>query len=304
MNARRTPGEKAFDFFNYCFLILLAVVMLFPFWLVMVNSLVGTSEYYSKSMILIPEKPTIMAYQYIFGTNWIFSGYRVTIITTVIGVLWSMFLITTAAYGLHDDVLPGRKLLHYFFLVTMWFSGGLIPYYLLITMDLKWTDNIYLLSLIDGLLVWSYLIMRNHFKGLPAELRESAILDGAGEWRSLWSIIIPLSLPVIATLTLFAAVVRWNSWTWALYFVNDEQKIPLPIILRRMVVDERQTVDGATQQLRDAWARRYSGTDRPALLDVAVKNAVIVVTALPIICLYPWFQKYFVKGVLVGSVKG
>ena len=304
MNIKRSAGDIVFDSFNYIILTLLALVTLFPFWIVLVNSFVSTAEFYSSRLILFPKAPNLMAYQYIFSTNWIFNGYKVTIITTVVGVIWSMFLVITAAFALYDNALPGNKFFHYFFLITMWFGGGLIPHYLLVSSYLRWTDNIYLLSITGGLGVWSYLIMRNHLRGIPAELRESAILDGASEWRTLWSVIIPLSMPVIATLTLFAAVGRWNSWTWALYFINDEQKLPLPMILRRMVIDERSSVSGATAQIRDAWRRQYAGGDIPALNEVAVKNATIAVTALPVICLYPWFQKYFVKGVLVGSVKG
>ena len=295
-------GSKVFDTLNYTFLALLAFITLFPFWVIMMSSLVDSTEYYSKTFVFWPSRLNLSAYQYIFGTPWIGTGYKITVQITVLGTLWGMFLTATAAFAMVNPNLPGKTFLNWFFIFTMYFGGGLIPSYIINTKYLGFTDKISAMWFPGGLGVWGFLVLRNFFRGIPGDLRESAMLDGAGEFKILWKIILPLSLPAIATLTLFNAVGMWNSWQGALYYINTNDKQPLQMILRKMVLTNEGEGNAAIRDMNLQY-RQLMGGDAP-LFQVAVKNATISVAALPIMMLYPFFQKYFAQGVLVGSVKG
>ena len=299
---RRTPGDRIFDTFNYAFLGLLTLVSAFPIWNVLMTSLVGSSEYYSKAVVLWPDHLNITAYLYILSTNWIGNGYLVTLFITVTGTLFDMALVITAAYAMSRKGLPGHRLLNYYFLFTMYFSGGLIPYYLIVTKYLHLSDNILAMVITTGLNVWSYLVLRNFFREIPAEVSESARIDGASEMRTLLRIILPLALPSIATLSLFSAVSHWNEWGRALYFINSEEKLPLQMILRKIVLDQN-----SSRAMRTAMDKAYQtlvGGSDATLFEEAVKAATITVSVVPIMLVYPFIQKYFVKGVMVGSIKG
>jgi len=198
-------------------------------------------------------------------------------------------------------VLPGKSLLTFYFIFTMYFSGGLVPYYLVVSKYLRLSDTLAAIIITNGVNVWALLVLRTFFRELPTSIPESAIIDGANEFQILVRIIIPLSLPPLATLTLFSAVSHWNEWARALYFINNEFKLPLQMVLRRMILDPysstmRGNMDKAYQNLM--------GGSAETLFDVAIKSATVTVTTLPILCVYPFLQRYFVKGVLVGAVKG
>lgn len=299
---KRTLGDWIFDSFNYLFLGLLGLIAMFPFWNVIMTSLVGSAEYYSKAVVLWPDHINITGYQYIFSTNWIATGYGVTVLITVFGTLFDMLLVCTAAFAMTKKDLVGYKFFNYYFLLTMYFSGGLIPYYLIVTRYLHLIDNILAMIITSGISVWSYLVMRNFLKEIPAELSESARIDGASELKILISIMLPLALPSIATLSLFSAVGHWNEWGRALYFINSPEKEPLQMILRKIVLDPN-SLGNMKGNMEKAYQGLVGGTDK-TLFDGAVKAATITVTAIPILLVYPFLQKYFVKGVLVGSVKG
>jgi putative aldouronate transport system permease protein len=299
---RRSAGDWIFDSINYVFLGLLGLATLFPFWNVIMTSLVGSAEYYSKAVVLWPSHVNISGYLYIFSTNWIATGYGVTVLITVGGTLFDMILVCTAAYAMTKKDLVGYKFFNYYFLLTMYFSGGLIPYYLVVMKYLQLADSILSMIITSSLNVWSYLVLKNFLKEIPAELPESARIDGAGELKILARIMLPLCLPSIATLALFSAVGHWNEWSRALYFINSPEKEPLQMILRKIVLDHNAL--GRMQGAMDkAYQNLVGGTDE-TLFEEAVKAATVTVTALPIMLVYPFLQKYFVKGVLVGSVKG
>lgn len=299
---KRSVGDWIFDSSNYLFLGLLGLITLFPFWNVFMTSLVGSAEYYAKPIVLWPDSPTLTAYRYIFSTNWIGSGFLTTIIITVAGTLFDMLLVCTAAYGMLKKSLPGYKFFNYYFLLTMYFGGGLIPYYLIVTKYLGLTDSIFAMIITSSLSVWSYLVLKNFLREIPAELSESAKIDGANEFTILFRIMLPLSLPSIATLSLFSAVGHWNEWSRALYFINSPDKLPLQMILRKMVLD--QNTVAAMKGAMDRAYQNLMGGSNETLFDEAVKAATVAVTTIPIMLVYPFIQKYFVKGVLVGSVKG
>ena len=299
---RRSIGDWIFDSINYVFLGILGLATLFPFWNVMMTSMVGSSEYYAKEVVLWPSHFNFSGYLYIFSTNWIATGYGVTVLITVLGTLFDMILVCTAAYAMTKKDIIGHKFFNYFFLLTMYFSGGLIPYYLIVTKYLHLTDNIASMIITSSLGIWSYLVMKNFLREMPPELTESARIDGAGELTILLRIMLPLSLPSIATLSLFAAVGHWNEWGRALYFINSAEKEPLQMILRKIVLDPNSL--GRMQGTMDKAYQELVGGTNDTLFEEAVKAATVTVTALPIMLVYPFLQKYFVKGVLVGSVKG
>jgi len=302
MNFARTTGEKIFDAANYVFLALLGLLFFLPFWIVATNSFLTSQEFYSRAIVLWPQRPSIAAYQFLFQTDWIYTGYRVTLVTIVVGTAWHTFLPLTAAYALYDKDLPGRRWLHYYLVFPMFFGGGIVPSFILINNILGLRNNYVGIAIAGSMTVFHYLIFRNHFMGIPVELRESAYLDGAREARILWSIILPLSLPTIATLVLFQVVGRWNAWQWGLFYIDDQKMWPLGMVLRQLIVNENLTQQqGEAAQLMQMFERDF-GIEN--YFYPAVRNAAIMVTSIPIIVLYPFFQKYFVKGVLIGSVKG
>jgi putative aldouronate transport system permease protein len=299
---KRSIGDWIFDSINYVFLGILALATLFPFWNVIMTSLVGQAEYYAKPVILWPSHPQITAYLYILSTNWIGTGFLTTIKVTVFGTLFDMFLVCTAAYAMIRKNLLGYKFFNYFFLLTMYFSGGLIPYFLIVNNYLRMSDTLAALIITSSLNVWSYLVLKNFLREIPAELPESARIDGANELTILFRIMLPLSLPSIATLALFSAVGHWNEWVRALYFINSQEKLPLQMILRKIVLDAN-----SARAMRGAMEKAYQdmvGGSNETVFEEAVKAATVAVTTLPIMLVYPFIQKYFVKGVLVGSVKG
>jgi putative aldouronate transport system permease protein len=298
---RRTKGELVFDIVNVSIFCALGLVMVFPFWNVIASSFVGAEEYYSRPFVLLPHAPKLNAYLYILSTKWIPNSFRVSTLVTIGGTAYDMLLVVTAAYALSKRRLPGKKAFTLYFVFTMYFSGGLIPYYLVVAKFLHLTDTLASLIVTNAINVWALLVLRTFFREMPTSIPESAIIDGANELQILVRIIIPLSLPPLATLTLFSAVSHWNEWGRALYFINDEYKLPLQNVLRRMILDPfsstmRGNMDKAYQNLM--------GGTTETLFDVAVKSATVTVTTLPILCVYPFLQRYFLKGVLVGAVKG
>jgi putative aldouronate transport system permease protein len=299
---KRSLGEKIFDTGNVLFLGIIGLVTLFPFWNVLATSFVGASEYYSRPFILWPHKFNPSAYLYLFSTNWIGNGFKISILVTVLGTFYDMFLICTAAYALATRrSFPGKKFFTFYFLLTMYFGGGIIPYYLVVSKYLHLYNHIAAMIITSGLSVWSFMVLRTFFRDIPESLSESAKMDGANEFLILCKIILPLSLPAIATLTLFSAVGHWNEWGRALYFINDDYKQPLQMILRKMVLDPNSTVT-MREVMNKAYQNLVGGTDE-TIFDVAVKSATIAVVTIPILCVYPFLQKYFSKGVMIGSVK-
>lgn len=298
----RSKGEKIFDCLNVIFIGFISIITIFPFWNVIMTSFVNSHEYYTRTFILWPREFNLSAYYYIFSTRWIASGFKVSIIVTVFGTIYNMFLIVTASYGLSKKTLPGRNILITYFIITMYFSGGLIPYYLVVTKYLKLTDNLLSLIITGGLSVYYFMILKTFFNQLPASLAESATIDGANEFVILFRIILPLSMPAIATLILFNAVAFWNEWQKALYFIVDDYKYPLQMILRKMVLDPKSAT-AMRSQMNTAYQNLMGGSD-VTLFDEAIQAATVTVVTVPIILIYPFLQKHFAKGVMIGSIKG
>lgn len=292
----RTLGDKIFDTFNVAFFILLSIIMIFPLWNVLMTSLVDAGEFYRRPLILWPEKLYLTSFKFILSGGEIREALFVTIALTVVGSLYSMFCTTMLSYALSKKYLPGRNIFLFIIMVTMFFGGGLIPYYLLIR-NLHLMNTFWVLFIPGGVSTWNFLVIKSFFSQLPAELEESAKIDGATDVTVFFRIVLPLSLPVLATFTLFYGVSYWNSWYNALLFIQDSKLFPLQLVLRKMVVQNVRPV------AMDAQARSQ-GVKAGALFDEGIKMATVVVATVPILCVYPFLQKYFAKGVLIGSVKG
>jgi len=283
---------NAFDVFNYFFMAFLALIFIIPFWSTIVTSVVSNAERVRRGMfIFYPEKFDWSAYNAILkrGSE-IYSGYRITLFRTLFGTVCSMFVTVLMSYGLSKRDLPGRNMITFLVYFTMLFSGGLVPTFLIV----KFTGlyNNLLAYIIPGLVsAWNMLLMRNFFMQVPDDLEEASIIDGASPPTVLFRIVLPLSVPSLVTIALFYAVGQWNAWFDAVIYINDRNKLPLQTILRNLIVASR------IELITDMF------TEAPPPLE-SVKGATIIVSTLPIMLLYPFLQKYFVKGVMIGSLKG
>ena len=286
-------GERIFEFFNHTFLVLISIIFVLPLFTVLSTSLIGEAEYVRRGLFFVwPEKPVLAAYELLLsGGSVVINAYKITLFRVVVGTFLNLVFTATLAYVLARRNLPGRTLMTMFVFVTMVFSGGLIPSFVLMD-TIGLLNNIWVM-IIPGLISpWNMLIMRNFFMALPQELEEAAIVDGAGPVTILLRIVLPLSLPAIATIGLFYAVGHWNAWFDAAIFIKDLRKLPVQVILRGILA---QAVMLESETLGNVQLMPPSA---------ALQSAMVVISTVPILCVYPFVQKYFVKGALIGSIKG
>ena len=286
--------QKRFEIIDYVFfiiLILFGMVILFPFVNVIAISFSTSKEYLNTPLMLFPSRPTLENYMTLIKDGRIWIGYRTTTLILMLGVPVNLFFTTSIAYALGRQNFFGKKVILYIILFTMLFNGGIIPMYLLM-MELKLINSIWSVVLATGINTFYMIIMRNYFSTLPESLIESAKLDGAGVWQILFKIILPLSMPIIATITLFYSVDRWNEWFNAMIFVRKNNLITLQLVLRSIVIDSK---------MQEAMNIVDEGT-LPDFTD-GMKMSAVIITMLPIMCVFPFLQKYFVKGVLIGAIK-
>ncbi|MBR2288791.1 MAG: carbohydrate ABC transporter permease [Clostridia bacterium] len=285
-----SPGEKIFRIFNTLFLCLIMVIMVYPFWYVLVCSFSSLSHIQNTTFILWPDGIHLEAYQQVFRNELVPTAYLNTIFITIVGTAISILLTIIGAFCLSRRGLPGHTAMTAFVVFTMLFNGGLIPTYLLVR-ELKMINTLWSVIVPCAINTYNMIIMRNFFSAVPQELEEAATIDGASQRQYLLRILLPLSGASIATITLFYAVDYWNAYFYSLIYITKRQLLPMQAILRQVLMTteiETLMYDAAVQTL-------------PSEM---LKDAMIVVTALPIICLYPFIQRYFVKGVMVGSLKG
>ena len=274
------------------FLILFGLMILYPFWNVILVSVTPTTIYAQhRGMMLWPPKIIWDAYKTTFRSSLIWSGYRNTIIITVLGTAYNMALTILAAYALTKDFI-GNRVIRFLIIFPLYFSGGLIPYYLLIQ-DLKLINTIWVLFLPTGVNIMYLLIISNYFASLPDALEDSARIDGASDFRILFQIILPLSLPLLATVTLYYAVERWNEWYNAMLFVKSVSLWPLQNVLRTIINDVTVMA-----------SQNIPGQVRPDIASDNIKMSSIIVSMLPMMMLYPSFWRYFLRVRLtLGAVK-
>jgi len=292
---KESLGRRIFNVANMIILTLVAIIMLLPFINVIAGSFATSAELMQRPLMLFPHEPTLDAYDYIFRSNTIPHALMVSITVTLIGTLVNIVMTTVMAYPLSHRTLVGRKALLNFVLFPMLFSGGMIPQFILIK-NLGLINNMWSLILPGAISSYNLLVIKNFFQQLPDELKDAARIDGASEMRILFQIILPLSLPVLATFSLFYAVGHWNSYFSCLLYINDADKWTVQLVLRQLIILSSGGNVGDNSMVGEMAT--------VSIPKQGIKNAAIIVSTLPIVLVYPFLQKYFAKGAMLGSVKG
>ena len=288
----QSPLSRVFDAFNYLFLAGFALLCLLPLVHVFAVSLSGRAPATGGFVSFVPIDFTLENYEQVMGSSTFSRSLWISVLRVVTGVSLNMAMVILTAYPLSKSprAFKGRTIFIWFFVFAMLFDGGLIPSFLVVR-SLGLLNTLGALILPGAVPIFSVILMMNFFRDVPKELEESAVIDGASHWRVLWHIYIPLSLPAIATLTLFAAVNHWNAWFDGLIYMTDANNYPMQTFLRTVVVELDLTKVGMTPQ------------DLQRLSDRAIRSAQIVVATAPILLVYPFLQRYFISGIKLGAVK-
>lgn len=290
---KQSTGDMIFSGLVNIILIIIGIITLFPFLDVVFNSLMSSKELVesAKSLLAIPKHPTLENYKYVLNGQRIFSAYGITIFRTVVGTFLNMVITVLTAYPLSKKFLPGRSAFMQIFFFTMIFSGGMIPTYLVVkTFGL--VDSIWALIIPSLLNVYNMIIMRTFFEGIPEEMEDAARIDGCSEWGTLLKIVLPVSKPALASISLFYAVWHWNSFFDVVLYITKRELWPLQTLLREVVL---------TMSMAELNASMADLATPPSTSVIA---ATVMVSTVPILVVYPFLQKYFVKGVMIGAVKG
>jgi putative aldouronate transport system permease protein len=295
---RETHSDKLFIFVNTAFLLILMAIVLYPLVYVVSASISDPVAVNSGEMWLWPQNITFEGYERVFQSSEIWMGYRNTVIITLMGVSIHLAILLPCSYALSRSDLSGRTFIMMMFLFTMFFSGGLIPTFLVVK-QLGMVNTLWALVVPNAVGVWGIIVARTFFQmNVPKELQEASQMDGCSDFGLFFRIVLPLSVPIIAVLALFNAVGHWNQYFNALIYLNNRDIFPLQLILREILVQQQMSaqmmMQGDDLELMAQQAR---------IADV-IKYAVMIVSSLPLLVAYPFVQKYFVKGVLIGSVKG
>ncbi|OUS76692.1 ABC transporter permease [Paenibacillus sp. MY03] len=288
--SRKLRQFQLFDFFNYLFMTLLGILMIFPILHVLAKSLSSEVAINTGRVTLFPVNLTFDNYLVILNDPSILRAFGVSVLVTVVGTLINLIATASLAYPLSRQEYQGRKPILMLILVTFIFSAPLIPNFLLIK-NLHLLDTLWALMIPGAISAYNLFIMRSFYMGLPNELIDCARTDGASELRIIWSVVLPLSKPVMATMGLFYAVTHWNSYSQALYFINSRTLYPLQLRLQEIVMNNTMGEAGALIE------------ELSNVSPSGVQMSVIIVSVLPIMLVYPFLQKYFVKGMLIGSIK-
>lgn len=290
MAQKKRRRVQAFDIINICVLTFLMLIVLIPFYLTVARSFMTQQEFIMNSNSLWPKTPTLGNYRDIFIGSTMVRSFWNSVFYTVVGVIFSMFLTTTLAYGLSKKGYPGRAFFQNMVVFTMYFGGGLIPFFLLVK-ELGLINTRWAIIIPSALSIFNMVILRNFFEQLPPDLAEAATLDGAGPLRIFWQIDLPLVKPAIATLILFYAVGRWNEWFHASLFLGNAKLWPMQLELRQILWSSTSIATNIPPEV-----------GRPSFSE-GIKAAAVMVTMLPIMMVYPFLQRYFVKGVMIGAIK-
>jgi putative aldouronate transport system permease protein len=290
-----TRGDRIFNVINYTILILVTIIVMYPLVFVLSASFSDPQAVLRGEMLLWPKGVNLNSYVKIFQNKDIISGFTNTLVYTSLGTLINLTMTILAAYPLSRKDFVGRNAIMALLVFTMFFSGGLIPTYLLIK-NLGMLNTLWVMIIPNAVSIWNIIIMRTFFQqSIPGELQEAATIDGCSNIKILTRIILPLSMPIIAVTILFYAVGHWNAFFNALLYLSDKDKFPLQLILREILI-QGQTNDMVKMSTESAikQQREVEG----------IKYAVLVVANIPVLALYPFLQRYFVKGVMIGAIKG
>jgi putative aldouronate transport system permease protein len=288
--------SRWFSIINGVFLSIFLLTIIYPLWYLLMLSLSTFGGLNSKHFIFLftPAGFTLEAYTNFFKQKYIHTGYAVTIFRTVVGTTLSVLFMSLAGYALSKKTLPGRKIITSFFIFTMFFTGGIIPTYLLVR-DLHLLNNIWILVLIPMFNTYYMLILRSYFSGIPGEILEAARIDGAGEIRTFFQIIVPLSIPALITIGTWMFFNHWNAWFDCLLYIQDINKQVVQLHIRRIVIEQSQLLLAGVMQI---------GVKADMPTEESIRAAGIMITIIPVLIIYPFVKRFFVKGATLGAVKG
>lgn len=293
---KRSKNDLLFDIFSYLIMGVLSVIVIYPLYFVLIASISSPEAVNAGNVILYPIGVTLDGYRKLFEDSRIWMGYRNTIFYAVVGTTLDVCLTLLTAYPLAFDKLPGRKIFMGLFLFTMFFSGGLIPTFLLVK-GLHLYDTPFVLILLGALNVYNMIIAKSFFEGtISKDLMDAAEIDGCGKFRFFISIVLPLSKALLGVLVVYYGVAHWNQYFNALIYISKEALRPLQMVLREILIQNSATMQVFDESMMAELLRR----ERYAEL---IKYGVIVVASVPVLCVYPFIQKYFTKGVMLGAVK-
>ena len=292
--ARASIGDKAFLLVGYILLATFVMAIIGPVVYIIVASFMDPITLQNKGIVFDFSKWTLTAYERVMTNSQIWIGFRNAIIYSVLFAVISVFITLLCAYPMSRDDFKGKKFFNAIFIITMFFGGGLIPTYLLIS-NMGLLDTMWAVILPGSFSVWNMIIARTYYKGIPSELREAADVDGANELVFFFRILLPVCTPLIAVLILWQFVGMWNSYFDAMIYLNSADKQPLQLVLRAILI-QNEPDPGMIADMQS--------TAQRAQLAELLKYATIIISSLPLIVMYPFFQKYFDSGIMVGSVKG
>lgn len=285
---KKTKGEKLFYIFNCVFLAIISLIALYPFVYVLSASISSSEAVITGKVILLPYDINFDSYAKVLSEKGIWIAYLNTFYYTVFGVVVNLLLTICGGYVLSKKRIMGRTAISFFIALTMWFQPGMIPTYLNFR-DLNMLDSRFTIIIGFAITTFYVFLMRTFFQSIPDELEEAAKVDGANDLTILWRVYLPLSKAALATIGLFYAVHRWNGYFWAMILLSDEKKVPLQVLLKKLIVEMNVSDEMGNMAV-------YSKE--------TIIYATIIVSIIPIVAAYPFIQKYFVKGVMIGSVKG
>lgn len=291
---KETAGDRIFNIINYTILIIASLFVIYPILFMCIASISDPNSVYQGRVILFPKDITFLGYERIFSNDIIWRSYLNSIMYTVIGVSISIALTIPTAFALSRPELPGNKIIMKLMVFTMYFYGGMIPLYLVVK-QLHLTNKMWALIFPTAIVTYNLIVARSFYvSSIPEDIFEASILDGCNYTKFFIHIVLPLSKSIIAVMVLFYSTKMWNGFMDALIYLNDEKKFPLQLVLRNILVQSQAMalLDDST-----AVAEQQKATD-------LIKYGVVVVASIPMLCLYPFIQKYFVKGVMIGAVKG
>lgn len=289
-------SERTSDIILVVLSVVIAFIVAYPLYYVLVASVSNPYDVYAGKTFLLPSGFTLKGYTSVFADKNLFTGFVNSVKYTVIGTVFSVTLLYLTAYPLSVKNLPGRKFISIFFIITMYFSGGLIPTYLVVKQT-GLINNIWALFLPGGVAVGNMIIVRNFFENsIPKSLIEAAEIDGASKWTTFLKVVVPLSKPIMAVMVVYSMVAYWNDWFTALIYLPGQSKAPLPLVLRNVLIkssvaaSQASTISGGYAELNK--------------LTEMIKFSSIIVAAAPMLIIFPFVQKYFEKGMMAGAVKG
>lgn len=296
-------GDKIFLIIVYSTLLLFTLACLYPLYFTVIASVSDAHDVYTGKVNLWPSGFTMEAYGLVFQNKSIWRGYANTIFYTVAGTLFNLFLTIPTAYALSKKRMFGRTFLMTLFIITMYFGGGMIPTYILFQ-KLNLINTPWIMIINGGLSVYNVVVTRTYFQNnIPESLFEAARIDGASEFRIFLKLVLPLSAPILAVITLYYAVGHWSSYFSAMIYITDMDLHPLQVVLRRILILNESAYQDALLSA-DATAEMLQSAEKQAHLATTMKYALVFIASAPVLAIYPFIQKYFVKGMMIGSLKG